>query len=89
MIRPICWLVIAVLTLACATNNSGAGDDGDLTLSQVFVEVAPAICHRMQQCDPTGFAQAFPSYCSGKRDGLDAGPAELGRARLEGCSGPS
>jgi hypothetical protein len=35
------------------------------------------------------FDTAFRFYCSGKRDGLDAGPAELGRARLEGCSGPS
>jgi hypothetical protein len=65
MIRPICSLVIAVLPLACGSNNSGAGDDGDLTLSQVFVDLAPIICHRMQQCDPTDFAQSFPSGESG------------------------
>ncbi len=57
--------------------SSGSPNASDLTLSQVFNDLAPTVCTRMQQCNPTGYSQAFPngeSDCAALFDQSDTNP---------------
>jgi hypothetical protein len=66
--------------LACGGSNPSGSSTGDLTFSQVFSDVAPAVCSRVQQCDPAAYAQAFPNGepdCAALFDESDTDPGAV------------
>ena len=84
MLGALCAL--SVLTVACGGSvaggsGSGGGPGGsDLTLSQVFQDLAPAVCQKLSQCNPDASASAFPGGeggCETFFEGQDPNPTAV------------
>jgi hypothetical protein len=82
MLRPTILAVLVPLW-ACGGTTGSTGsttNPNDLSLSQVFDDLAPSVCNRIQQCDPTSYAQAFPngeSDCAQLFESDDRSPGEV------------
>jgi hypothetical protein len=50
--------------LAACGGSTSSSTSGDLTLSQVFQDLGPAICSKFQMCDPAGYQSGFPNGLS-------------------------
>lgn len=73
------FVLVATPLLACGGNTSSSSN-GDLSLSQVFQDLAPAVCSRIQSCDPAGYQASFPngdSDCESLFDQDDPNPSEV------------
>jgi len=78
-------VVLSVAAVACGGNVAGGGSGGggpsgsDLTLSQVFQDLAPAVCQKLSQCNSAGFASAFAgeSGCESYFESQDPNPTAV------------
>jgi hypothetical protein len=88
MLRKALFISLAAPLVACGgettggtpTGGSSGGGNGDLTFGQVFADIGPSVCDKLQQCDPAGYAQAFPngqSDCLATFDRGDPNPGEV------------
>jgi hypothetical protein len=57
---------LAAPLLACSGQDGGSSGstNGELSLGQVFADLGPRVCDKLQQCNPSGFAQSFPNGTS-------------------------
>ncbi len=84
MRKPISYVFLAAAFLAaplaaCGGSTTTSGStSGDLTLSQVFQDLGPAICAKFQACDPSGYQAAFPNGLSDCLTAFDQGDSDPG-----------
>jgi hypothetical protein len=71
---------LLVTPLAACGGSSSTSTSGDLTLSQVFQDLGPAICNKFQSCAPAAYQAGFPnglSDCLAAFDNGDTNPNEV------------
>ena len=72
--------LLTTLAACGGSTSSSTSTSGDLTLSQVFQDLGPAICSKFQSCDPSGYQAGFPnglSDCLAAFDKGDSNPSEV------------